>query len=685
MKKILFFFFFFVIVKYLSAQVTEVPATTEQQLENITENNEDAGTEDDSYLQEMSQFRRNPVNLNTADGNILKALGILNALQVHNLVSYRNVLGKLLDIYELQAVPYWDLQTIQKLRPYITVSNEINLQGSIRKRLRGGEHTVLVRVTQVLERSKGYLAGQPASTNYYRGSPQKLLLRYKYVYKSLLQYGIIAEKDAGEQFFNGSQKTGFDFYSAHIFIRNLGIVRSFALGDFTVNMGQGLTQWQSLAFKKGPDITATKRESAVLRPYNSAGEIYFHRGAGITIGKRNWELTLFASYRKLDANFIAADSLNYTENIVSSLQVSGYHRTLSEVADKNIQKQIAFGGNAAFQFNRLHIGFNAIQYRFRYPLVKDHQPYNYFALNGKKLGNYSSDYSYTFRNMHVFGELATNKGNGFAFIQGLLISVSARVDMSFLYRNISKDYQSLYTNAFTENSFPVNEKGLFSGISIKPVQQCQVDAYIDIYKFPWLKSGVNAPSTGADYFVQLTYKPNKQIEISTRYKRESKAINFSDVSTLYPVLNSPRQNWRTQFSCKINQQFMIRGRAEMVWFNKNGPEAQEGFLIYTDLIYKPMLSPFSASIRLQYFETGGYSSRLYAYENDVLYSFSIPVFYDKGYRYYLNMNYNLTKKLSAWGRIAQTISPGKSSIGSGLDEISGSRKTEVKLQLLYKF
>ena len=98
-----------------------------------------------------------------------------------------------------------------------------------------------------------------------------------------------------------------------------------------------------------------------------------------------------------------------------------------------------------------------------------------------------------------------------------------------------------------------------------------------------------------------------------------------------------------------------------------------------------MLKPYTASMRLQYFETNGYNSRLYAYENDVLYSFSIPVFYDKGYRYYLNINYDINSKLSVWIKWAQTIYKDKNLIGSGLDEIKGSFKSEIKLQAMYKF
>jgi hypothetical protein len=234
-----------------TAQVIE-PATsnTEQQLENITENNEDIETEDDSYLQQMVQYLKNPIELNYADAAELNQLRMLTPMQVQNFISYRNLVGKLVDMYELQAVPGWDIGTIQKLRPYINVSIQVSAVDAVKRRLKNGEHSILLRASQVPERSKGYLLGSSTATNFYPGSPLKLLLRYKYAYRNLFQYGIVAEKDAGEQFFKGKQKQGFDFYSAHIFIRKTGIIKSLALGDFTVNLGQGLTQWQSLAFKK---------------------------------------------------------------------------------------------------------------------------------------------------------------------------------------------------------------------------------------------------------------------------------------------------------------------------------------------------------------------------------------------------------------------------------------------------
>ena len=225
------------------AQVTEpVTPNAEQQLENITENNEDLETEDDSYLQQMIQFIKNPIELNEADIADLNQLRILTPIQIQNFILYRNLVGKLIDLYELQAVPGWDISTIQKIRPYINVSNRISAAGALKSRLKNGEHIILFRLSQVPERSKGYLIDSSTATNFYPGSPQKLLFRYRYNYRNLFQYGVVAEKDAGEQIFKGKQKQGFDFYSAHIFIRKMGIIKTIAIGDFTVNLGQGLTQ-----------------------------------------------------------------------------------------------------------------------------------------------------------------------------------------------------------------------------------------------------------------------------------------------------------------------------------------------------------------------------------------------------------------------------------------------------------
>ena len=659
----------------------DIPPSTEQQLENLTDADQ-AETEDDSYLQQLEQFRTNPLNLNTADINELRELRILTDLQIANFISYRRLFGKFISIYELQAIPTWDVHTLRKLLAFITVASPVSLKDDLAFRFKEGGHSLLFRFTQIIEKQKGFDRSTPGTK--YLGGPQRLFLRYRYTYKNLLQFGFAGDKDAGEQFLRGAQNKGFDFYTYHLFVRKIGIIQALALGDFTVNMGQGLIQWQSLAFKKSVDVMGVKRQSAILRPYNSAGEFNFNRGIGITIKKENIEATAFASIRQLSANFVT-DTINY-EDYISSFLMSGYHRTPAENADKNSLRQISFGGNIKYTGNRWQIGINGIQYNFSFPIQKRDEPYNLFAISGKTWYNLSVDYSYTYKNLHFFGEAAADKNFNKAFLNGLLISVDSRVDVSLVQRTIAKNYQAVNGNAFAENVYPTNENGIYAGITIRPAAAWRLDGYGDIYKFPWLKYQVDAPSSGRDFLAQLTYTPTKQIEIYTRFRNESRQINQPDNNTVYNYLVTvPKQNWRIQTSYKINPTIAIRNRIEMIWYNKKEENKETGFLAFADIIYKPMMKPFSGVLRLQYFETEGYNSRLYAYENDVLYSYSIPVFYDKGYRYYCTLNYDVSKKISLWLRWAQTIYQTKNTVGSGLDEISGKRRSELKFQVRILF
>jgi Helix-hairpin-helix motif len=666
----------------------DIPASTEQQLENQADADQ-AETEDDSYLQDIEQFRKNPINLNTADADELKRLRIVTDLQIENLISYRNIFGKLISIYELQAVPAWDVKTIHKLLPFVTIAAQFTLAEDGKRRFHDGEHSLLIRISQVLEKSKGF--DKSTSGTKYMGSPERIFLRYRYTYKNLLQFGMVADKDAGEQFFKGAQNEGFDFYSFHLFARKIGAIQSLALGDFTVNMGQGLIQWQSLAFKKSVDVLGVKRQSSILRPYNSAGEFYFHRGAGVTIQKGRLEATSFASIRKLSANFVA-DTVN-NEDFISSFLTSGYHRTGSENDDRNNLTQTTFGGNINYRGDCWHVGINGIYYNFSLPVQKRDEPYNLYAISGKNWYNFSVDYSYTYKNLHFFGEAAADKNFDKAFINGLLVSVDPRIDISFVQRTINAGYQSVNGNAFTENTYPSNETGFYTGITVRPASAWRLDVYGDIYKFPWLKYLVDAPGYGKDFLAQITYTPDKQLEIYTKFRNESKQGNQSGnfpagqagTTVTNYLVAIPRQNWRVQLSYKLNPAIAFRNRVELLWYDNKGVNKENGFLTFVDFIYRPLFASYSGVLRLQYFETDGYNSRIYAYENDMLYSYSIPAFFDKGYRYYLVLNYDLNKKFSFWLRWTQTIYRNKNIIGSGLDEINGNKRSELKLQARWIF
>jgi hypothetical protein len=288
------------------------------------------------------------------------------------------------------------------------------------------------------------------------------------------------------------------------------------------------------------------------------------------------------------------------------------------------------------------------------------------------------------KNLHLFGELASDKRGHPALVRGALVSLDPKADLSLFYRNIAKEYQAPFGNAFTENTLPSNEEGLYAGFQLRPATGWQMAAYADFYRFPFIKYRVSSPTQGCDYLAQLNYAPDKRTEIYLRYRTGTKPSNETGTASAIRLpVDQVKQSLRLHFATQLHATVSLRGRSELLWFTRNG-NREEGFLTYLETACEPS-AKWKGSLRLQYFETGGYDSRIYAYESDVLYSFSIPAFFDKGFRYYLNLSCSLGKRLVFWLRFAQTAYRDKTSVGSGLDETPGNRKSEVKCQVRYLF
>lgn len=110
----------------------------------------------------------------------------------------------------------------------------------------------------------------------------------------------------------------------------------------------------------------------------------------------------------------------------------------------------------------------------------------------------------------------------------------------------------------------------------------------------------------------------------------------------------------------------------------------KGTLLLLDVFYHPASIPLKLSCRYALFNTDNYSSRLYAYENDVLYASSMPAYYGKGFRTYLLVKYSPARWLDAWLRLSLTCYADRNIISSGLEEIKGNKVPEIKFQLRIK-
>lgn len=655
---------------FLSTGMTQEPELPEADLENLTASSEESPDDEDMLLR-LGQFRKRPLDLNRADADELKELGWVTERMIRSLLLYRDLLGPLIHVNELLAVPDWEPVIIRKVLPYVQVGSPTALLPGRQNGFSKGNHELLIRHSRSAVQEEKYA-----------GSPDKVLLRYRYHLSNKWQAGITAEKDAGEAFFKGAQRWGFDFYSFHLFIKKWKKFRSIALGDFTVNMGQGLIHWQRLALGKSTDITQMKRQSAVLAPYGSSGEYNFHRGVGATVGLGAFTITGFVSFRKLSAT-LQRDSMSIARTF-SAFRTSGYHRTENEIAVRHKLKQLAGGTVIQYQKKKFAAAINQVAHFFSLPLQKEERPSNLYAMRGTNWYNASIDYSWLFRQVHFFGEAAISKNGGTAFLQSMLISMDSRADVSLQWRRLSPAYQSVAGRAITENSQPTNERGCLMALNLRLFSRLRWDGYVDFYSFPWLGYYTDAPARGRDYQFTLHYSPRKQVELYIRYRNEEKERNEGGEVTNKLAVNK-RNSWRFHIDYMISGTVRLRQRVEWVRFQKDYQPSVYGFLYYTDLNWKALRSPLSLSVRWQVFDADNYDTRLYAFEQDVSYSYSLPASYGNGHRYIILAKYVINRHLSAWVRWSRTGSTGLTGEGGDYANDSVVRGTDIRLQLMLDF
>jgi hypothetical protein len=663
---------------------SEIPLSAQEgeQVKDLKESLAENGNEEEDisdFTDQLDFFRKHPIDLNHTHPEDLKKLICLSPLQINSFFRYLSQNGKLIDLLELQSIPDFDLETIDRLLPFVTLNpataySQLNLKNLYQQ----GNSQIMLRYGRLLEQQKGFrnLAGSR-----YLGSPDKLLLRYKYQYSDVLSASLLLKKDAGETLLNG--KPAMDFLSGNIALYKYRRIRKLVIGDYSLQFGQGLSLWSGFSFGKGPDVTSVASKDVGLKAYTSTNEGSFFRGVAGTVQLfGNFYLSPFFSFRKRDASLkVMPDGTTS----LSTISESGLHRTQTEIKNRKTLDQQVYGLVLQYISEQFSAGFVAYQSGYGHSFTNGSPAYKKYHFAGKKLSNMGFHYNYTFRNVYFYGEVSQSFNGGIAILQGAMASISPRLSAVFVYRNYDKDHHNFFSQAIGEASETANEKGAYLGLNFSPHSHWKLSVYFDYFKFPWLKYRVDSASSGYEVLAQLRYAPSKKLQITTRFKTEHKQQNpdaGSLVPSLVPLLKT---NYRLECNWQFHRKFKSQQRIELVQYQKGRKNAELGYLVYQDLDYSPLSSKLSGNVRLAYFNTTSYNSRIYAYEDDVLSGSGSGGYYGKGVRTYLNVRYRLLKTLDLWGRYALYFYQDKTVIGSGLDEIMGSKKSDLKFQVRYQF
>lgn len=642
-------------------------------------------TDASELYEALIQLYASPLDLNKGTADELSATFILSEIQLRSLLDYREKFGPLLSLYELQAVPDFDLETIRRLLPFITISKPVL---SINESLKNpGQHFLMFRSGKLLERQKGFspLDSGSSSTTRYQGSAFNGYLRYRNARTGSHSIGLTLEKDAGEKFWTWQPKQqvfGIDFLSFHTQIMNRGRLKNLVVGDFQMQAGQGMITGAGFSLGKSSEvIQTTYRSTTGIKPYTSSTESNFFRGLAATVRvAERTDITTFFSRIKRDATQEKPTD-EAAESITTSLPLSGYHRTPAEIDKHHVLTEWNVGLHLLHKLRSGQVGLSLLQTHYSSVLRKRDLPYNQYEFSGKQNFIAGLHGDYRWQNFHFFGESAFSRSGGLGALGGAVISLGKKWDCSILLRHYARNFHTLYGNPMSEATRPINETGAYAGIRFAP-RRWQLSAFYDHFHFPWLKYQVDAPSKGFDYLLRALWKPNKRFNASLLFHEKHKQSNEPDSKTEpAPVINSTRRTAMLNLEYEVPMKYTLRTRFQYGGLKYEGLRGSNGFTVLQDITAH--FRQLEVSIRLAFFKTDDYDSRQYVYEKDMLYAFSIPAYYDTGTRHYLMLRYTFAKNLKMWVRWSQTRYLNLAQISSGLNEISGNKRSEIKLQVMY--
>ena len=680
---------YLVCLLFLSNAAAQEPVTDSELLRSLLTEIAGQGEEEqdlEQLLETLEELAENPVYINGASFEELVRITWLTEFQVNSLLEHVKKRGPILSHYEIATLYGFTPELAQTLIPFISLEKKPEATASIdpRRAIRYGKNKLITGAQRVIEEQEGYR--RPDSVvNRYAGSPVRADLRYSFSYANRLQFGISANKDAGEAFFRKNNPYGFDFYSAHFQLNTDGRLKTLTLGDFRADFGQGLALWSGINYGKSAMALNAMRYNAGLRKYGSLGKSRFMRGAGVTLRLNPAELSLFYSRKAIDATITLIDE-NGKPLHASSFPTDGYHRTPNEIAKKRTATEQIAGANISVNRVNWHIGATAIHYSYDVTVVPNSYIYNYYAFTGKSNSNYSIDFRFRVGDAIFYGEQALSQNGALAMLYGTQMLIGERLVTNVLYRRYDKAYHAHYGTALGENSQNSNEEGFYVGWNLNTGGQWKFTSYYDVFRFPWLRYRADAPTFGQEAMLQADYAPsrNSKMYVQVRYKEKEENATETAVSAVTPVKTASA---KMVLSHQIQEGFGIGNHLEVKNYQKENAKSK-GYFLAQDIYVTVNTfnrNPLRITLRYAFFDTEDYNSRIYSFENDMLYAFSIPAFYDQGTRLYLLLFYKLGKHFDLRLKYATTHYTNKTETGSGLNLIRGDRHSEIKTQLVCKF
>lgn len=560
----------------------------EEAVEHALEDKLLTDEEAEAAYAQIEQWLTHPRDANRIQSEELAEYRLLSPYQIYQFILFRtNAPHGITSLYDLKTITGWNEDLAIIIAPLLSMSQT-------------REETWL----HALERGKtagAILFGTPTrpSSQAYLGPAYSTGIRAEFRARDRLSVFLGAERDSYEPWRYAGHR-GFDSYTAHIAIHELGPLRSLILGDYRASWGEGLALSQG--FRLRPPYAVPRRASGI-RPVSSLAESEHSRGIATTLELGRWRATALYSKQQLDGNV--------KDGYIYGLSETGLHRSEHELQRKHQVPLNHWGGRLSWSNDRLTIGLGLLSMSFA-PYRLRHSP---GASGIERLYNLQSqsyttlDYQWVSKAGHLrlSGELARSSLGAYAWVQQFSRTGGRWADWAISARYISPAYWAYYGRTSTHSLRPNNERDISLHISTRELlPSFGLTAGLDLYqRLSSRHTGLAFRST-AEYRrwptstlrYTLTYRSQEHTPSSLRMSLQQRWQTARYLLAPYAALSKTLGAW--SWAIALQGQLTPKERLKL-WIN---------------------LAIYRAS----------WAGRLYVPEPRIRYQYGFPMLYGKGFR-----------------------------------------------------
>ncbi|MBP3774854.1 MAG: helix-hairpin-helix domain-containing protein [Bacteroidaceae bacterium] len=625
----------------------------------------------------LLELHRQPIDINRAQAEDLLQLPFITPPMADSILSYRRRQGALLSLEELAFVKGISHQARRWAHLFLTCGSDPRPPTPAGHRpSHDCQHLLAANAAIPLylragfgKYSKDQLAQSPNKA--YQGPPLAATLRYRGQWSDRLEWGLTGQTDEGEPIGRRGNHLA-DYQSAFLLGRGHGLLRRWAVGDYRMHLGLGLTVGQGMWNNALSLLDFPRNTRQGIVKHSGTDETHFLRGAAATLGLGRWQATFFASHRRLDATI--------QDGRVSTWLTTGLHRTALELQRKGNLACTAWGGQMAWQGRHLTLGLNALRLHYGHPFTTGTALYRRYYLQGSQAANYSVHYALHWKNISLSGEEATDGHRGWAALNRLHLSPTRHWAVSLVHRCYDKRYNAPMAFAYSLGGHVKNEHGLLGGVRWSPHRHWTCKAYADYAFHPYALYNATRSSQRWAALAQAEYTWQDHHALLLRYRLRNRETDNADRTALTPAATH---------SVRIQAHYGV-GRARAVSTLDGVCHTATGKTRWGRMLSQRMsMALVNDRIRIglmgALFHTADYATALHLYEPQLRYTFSFPACFYHGWRGVAMATGRWNRACEVGIKYAVTHLTNRSTIASGTQRIDSPTQQDIQCQWVWRF